>query len=221
VKEYDSEPVPGLPEQLPEGERILWQGRPDWMALSQSAFHIRAVAIYFALLAAWFAGSELSAGGTAYEAARAATGVVPGAVVAISLLAGIAALSARAALYTITTQRVVMRFGMALPMILNIPYKQIASADLKLHRDGTGDIPLMVTGGKRQSMVVLWPHVRPWRATEPQPMLRCIPDARNVADVLASALRSQFPDAAVAVAPVENPVPGGSGADAGHGHVAA
>ena len=27
--DFQIEPVPGLPERPPEGERILWQGRPN------------------------------------------------------------------------------------------------------------------------------------------------------------------------------------------------
>jgi hypothetical protein len=208
-----------LPEQLPEGERILWQGQPDWTALARRAFHVGGVAIYFVALAAVLAWLEVSAGGTAREAAQAAAGVVPGALIALALLAGLAALTTRSALYTITTRRVVMRFGIALPMVLNIPFKQIRSADLKVYSDGTGDIPLVVSAPKRQSMVVLWPHVRPWRTIEPQPMLRCIPDAARVAETLATALRVEFPDA-VAV-PIRTETPEPSGAPVSHGQAAA
>ena len=28
--EHEFEPVPGLPETLPEGESMLWQGKPGW-----------------------------------------------------------------------------------------------------------------------------------------------------------------------------------------------
>lgn len=196
MKEFEREPVPGLPEELPEGERILWQGKPDWLALARRALHVGGVAVYFGMLAAVLAWMELSAGGTASSALQAAVGVAPGALVALSLLAGIAVLSARAAVYTITNHRVVMRFGVALPIVLNIPFKQIKSADLKVYRDGSGDIPLSLAAGKRQSLVLLWPHVRPWRTVSPEPMLRCIPDAQRVADILSGALRAQFPDAA-------------------------
>ncbi len=41
----------GLPGQLPPGETILWQGAPHWRALARDAFHVRGVAVYFALLA--------------------------------------------------------------------------------------------------------------------------------------------------------------------------
>jgi len=33
--EYEYEPVPGLPQRLPQGERILWQGAPDWQTLAR------------------------------------------------------------------------------------------------------------------------------------------------------------------------------------------
>jgi hypothetical protein len=42
----------GLPGALPEGETIQWQGSPDWRSLARHAFHVRKVAVYFALLGA-------------------------------------------------------------------------------------------------------------------------------------------------------------------------
>ena len=42
-----------LPQPLPEGERVIWQGKPTYKGLAFRAFHIRAVAIYFVLLMAW------------------------------------------------------------------------------------------------------------------------------------------------------------------------
>ena len=50
--EYDFEPVRGLPEALPEGEEILWQGAPDWAGFAVHALHVRLVTAYFAVLAA-------------------------------------------------------------------------------------------------------------------------------------------------------------------------
>ena len=48
--EHEFEAAPGLPERLPAGERILWQGAPDWRALALHAFHVRKLAIYFAAM---------------------------------------------------------------------------------------------------------------------------------------------------------------------------
>ena len=38
VPEHEFEPVHGLPEKLPAGEKILWQGSPDWKTLANEAF---------------------------------------------------------------------------------------------------------------------------------------------------------------------------------------
>ena len=46
--EHEFEAAPGLPEPLPAGERILWQGAPDWRALAVHVFHVRKLAAYFA-----------------------------------------------------------------------------------------------------------------------------------------------------------------------------
>jgi hypothetical protein len=39
----------------------------------------------------------------------------------------------------------------------------VESADLRLFRDGSGDIPLLLVGETRVGYVTLWPHARPWR----------------------------------------------------------
>jgi len=48
--EHELEAAPGLPEPLPPGERLLWQGRPDWRQLARDAFHVDAIGVYFALM---------------------------------------------------------------------------------------------------------------------------------------------------------------------------
>ena len=53
TREHEFEPVHGLPEELPAGEEILWQGAPDWRAFAMHVFHVRAIALYGAILCAW------------------------------------------------------------------------------------------------------------------------------------------------------------------------
>ena len=113
---------------------------------------------------------------------------MPVALAAAGILGLYAWLSARSSVYTITNRRVVLRFGVALPMTLNVPFAVIGNAALKPYRDGTGDIPLTLTGTERVSYVALWPHARPWRTAKPEPMLRSVPDAANVAKILGQAL---------------------------------
>src|ERR1700753_3000513 len=48
--EFDFEPVPGLPAELPPGEKLLWQGSPTWSATASRVLHIRAVSVYFVVI---------------------------------------------------------------------------------------------------------------------------------------------------------------------------
>jgi Bacterial PH domain len=184
VIEYDHEPVPGLPEQLPEGEHIIWQGSPNWRGMAKGPFHIRGVSIYFAILAG-MAGASGSLLGLGLTVAGGAAGV--------ALLALLGWLSARTTIYTITNKRVVMRFGMALQKCINLPLTSIGSAGLSLDRAGRGNIPLRLCGAHRLGYLQFWPHARPWRVAQPEPMLRAVPDGAKVAEILAQALRSANP----------------------------
>ena len=62
LNEYETEPVRGLPERLPAGETILWQGAPRWGALARRAFHVRKIALYFAILLAWLVYADIADG---------------------------------------------------------------------------------------------------------------------------------------------------------------
>ena len=37
IREHGYEPQPGLPEELPAGEKVLWRGKPDWLTLAVQA----------------------------------------------------------------------------------------------------------------------------------------------------------------------------------------
>jgi len=187
--DFAFDPVKGLPEHLPQGETMLWQGSPRWQSLAVRAFHIRKVAIYFAILAAAQSVFRFADGATAGDALKPFIWYSVLALLSIAILTGLAMLSARTTIYTITSKRVVMRLGMALPLTLNLPYSKIESADLRLYRDGTGDLPLMLSSGDRIAWAVLWPHARPFRFRHPEPMLRAIPEADKVGACLASALQ--------------------------------
>lgn len=188
MSEFENEPIPGLPEHLPAGERILVQCAPHWKTLARVAFHTHKVAIYFALLIGWGVVSELADGQSAMTAAAAALWLSAVALCALGVLSLLAWLTSRTTIYTITNRRLVIRLGIALPMTVNIPFRIVESAGLKTYADGSGDITLALGGSDRVAYLVLWPHARPWRFARPQPMLRGIPDANRVAAVLSRAL---------------------------------
>jgi Bacterial PH domain len=188
--DFDFEPIPGLPRELPPGEQMLWQGSPDFKTTLMRTFHVQGIGAYFTALALWqsFKVADSGAGFKATLSTMSWYAVL--AAVAVGLLALLARSCARTTVYTITSKRVVMRFGMALPITLNIPFSKINSAGLKLHRDGTGDIPLTLMPGSRFGYSTLWPHARPWMVRQPQPMLRGLVHADVAAEILTAALRA-------------------------------
>ena len=194
--DFAVEPIRGLPELLPKGEEILWQGQPDWWALAKESLSVRWVAAYFVGFAAWRA---IVAGGTVpfWDAVRIGSPFLIMGVVACAILVVIAVIQAKTTVYTITNRRVAMRIGAALTMTLNLPYTWIGSASLDLRQGGTGTIALNLLGETRLSYLNTWPHVRPWRMKKTEPALRCIPDAAKVAKILAEAAETRVSEPTV------------------------
>ena len=204
--EHDSEPMHGLPAVLPPGETLLWQGSPQWRSLALNAYRVRALAIYFAAIVA-ARGVYLFAGGaTVGETLAGCVGPAAFSLVGLALLTGIAALAARSTVYTLTDRRLVIRQGIALSSALNLPFTVLRSADLRERGDGTGDIALSLLPDQRVSYLWLWPHVRPWRINQPQPMLRSLPDATLVGEAIGRAF-AQATAGGRSVAPHATPAP--------------
>ena len=188
MSEYEYEEVRGLPNRLPQGESILWQGAPNWRVLARRTFHVRSVAIYFAVLVLirGVAAAVLD-DASILEAIASALLLVPIAATGLALLAGLAWWHARTTVYTITDRRVVLRFGIALQLAVNLPFREIGSAALSELSNGVGEIPLSLSSSGRLAYLHMWPHVRPGRFRDPEPMLRCIANGRDVANLLTRA----------------------------------
>lgn len=184
------EPIAGLPEALPTGEAILWQGRPLVVPLAREALSLDWVLGYFALLIVWRIGVSSATMPFGQAALTGLPFLVLAALAAVIILA-IAWVQSRATVYTITTERVAMRIGAALTLTLNLPFPKIAAADLELRKSGSGTIALRTMGHVKLSYLVLWPHVRPWHMKQTQPALRCIPEAARVAAILAEAAETR------------------------------
>lgn len=193
MAEHDYEPTPGLPGHLPEDETLLWQGAPDWQSLAVRAFHARKVLFYCLALMIWHFAGRLYDGMALSQALSALFWPALLTLAVVGLLAGMAWLSARTTIYSITSKRVVIRAGIAIPMTINIPFKSLAEGNLVKHRDGTGDIVLKIAGSDRIAYLHLWPHVRRWRFKRPEPMLRCITDPISAAEILGRAVTPATP----------------------------
>lgn len=193
--EHEFEAAPGLPEALPAGEHILWQGAPDWWQLAVHAFHVRKLAFYFAAMMAVQA-AFLQADHQPLAASLALSTAL--ALLALGLLALTAWFSARTTLYTLTNRRMVMRVGVVLTLTFNLPLRQIAGASCKPQGGGHGDIALALKGSDRIAWAHLWPHARPWALRHPQPTLRCVPGAQAVGERLQQAWQAANPGVALA-----------------------
>lgn len=213
AQEHEFEAARGLPEMLPAGEQVLWQGSPDWMQLARRAFHVRKLVVYFAAIVALRMVMMAADGAAAGAMAVSALWLVMLSATALGLLSFTAWLAAKSSIYTVTNRRVVMRVGIVLTLTFNIPFRRIAAAGLHLNDDGTGDLPLQLAGTDSIAYLHLWPHARPWRAARPEPMLRCVPQAAQVARVLAEAW-SQETGVDVLAADVPAPVRAAAGQQA-------
>lgn len=185
--EHEHEAQPGLPEPLPADERLLWQGSPSFRSLALKAFHVRKVAIYFALLLGWRAVDVASETGSVVSTLVALLWLLPLALFALGTLLALAWMTARATMYTVTSKRVIMRIGIVLTLTFNLPLRRIVAAGLNVNKDGSGDIPLQLGKGDRIAWLHLWPHARPWKLGRPEPMLRGLADVRPIAQLLAQA----------------------------------
>ncbi len=191
--DFAVEPIEGLPELPPEGEEILWQGRPQWWSLAKESLNIYWIMGYFLLLGVWRSVNLMEITDTS----TAITGALPFVILGgltCAILALIAYVMARATVYTITNRRVAMRIGAALTVTLNLPYRWINSADLDLRKSGTGTVALHLKddGVTKLSYLTCWPHVRPWKMNPTQPALRCIKDAEQVAAILGQAAQTRI-----------------------------
>lgn len=212
-RDLEMEPLPGLPEPLPPGERIVWQGRPSWRALATHAFKLPWLALYFAV---WVAAktavavSEAQPAGVVYEILLMV--LVFG--VGLAIVLALAWFQARATVYTITERRVVMQIGVVLSTTWNLPFKRLASADLSLRGPGDGDIVLGLVPPDRIAWLHLWPHARRGLGLRANPALRCVPEPEHVAELLERAVTRWANDRGVSVATAhdgESSAPRGQG----------
>jgi len=201
AKDFAFDHAPGLPERLPEGEEILWQGKPKAWLLARQAYWLNWVFGYFVLVIIWRVMASTADHSVAEALGHGVPLVVLGAAATLVILF-IAWLQARGTVYTLTNRRVVMRIGAALQLTLNLPYQWIDNANLDLRKDGTGTIALELGGENKVSALMVWPHMRPWRLARPEPALRCIPDAAKVAQILATAAEARISEpSSIKVAP--------------------
>jgi hypothetical protein len=189
--DFDFEPIRGLPAMLPAGEKLLWQGSPEWKSLAIRAYHVRKIGIYFLLLVLWRIGAGIGAGHAPSAIVSSCLILAGLGSIAIGVLALLAYCNARSTVYSITSRRVLLRHGIAVPLTMNVPHTLIDNAALKSFSNGTGDIALTLSRRERAGYLITWPHVRPRRFARPEPSFRALTDAADAAQILRLALTAQ------------------------------
>ena len=180
------EPVNGLPEKLPPGEKILWQGKPTLMLLAWHSFGVKLATLYVVIAMIYQSALSLSA--------TTEANIVPILVfylliwfLASSLLYLLAHFQRTSTIYTVTDKRVVLKIGAALPITYNIPFKQISSVDLKSY-GVKGSIAISLLGDNKISYLSCWPHVRPWHFSKPCPSLLFLDNIEEVSQIIKKAM---------------------------------
>ena len=179
--------IRGLPHPLPVGERVLWEGAPGWRAVATHVFHWRLFAGYFAaMVLLWMGTTELAFGTPVFLAALALR--LGLSAVAFGIVLGLSRAVARTTWYAITSERIVLRIGMVLPMSINLPFRLLESAGVGQFRDGSGQLMLRLVKGQRLAYIALWPHCRVFHLNHPQPVLRGLEQPAQVARLLQQAV---------------------------------
>ena len=130
--EHEFEAAHGLPEPLPQGERMLWQGAPTggrWRARAFMCARWRSTSRHPAAARGrpWLAGRL----GARARRDRGAAGSARSPRWRSGMLLLMAWLTSRTTVYTITNRRVVMRVGIVLTVTFNLPFRRIESAALR------------------------------------------------------------------------------------------
>jgi hypothetical protein len=161
--------------------------------MARTVFHLRSVCIYFAILIAVHVSVQIARGSSLSEVLLGSTWMLGLGLTAIAILAVLAWSYARTTIYTLTNKRLVLRFGVAMPMMVNIPLSILGAADMRQHKDGSGDIILTLNQKKRLSYFMLWPNVRPMKFSPIQPAMRSLGDVGAAASALASVIAETNP----------------------------
>ncbi|MFN8667757.1 MAG: photosynthetic complex putative assembly protein PuhB [Gemmatimonadaceae bacterium] len=180
--------IQGIDEPLPEGEEILWSGSPQPRAVARHVIHERGWLVYLAMLAV---GVVVSASGTHSFGDVVKLAIPPLLVMAVVWVAirGYASQIAKTTEYVITSRRLVLRAGVAFPIVINVPLRMVDEAGMRVFPDGTGEVQVRLSPKVKLAYIALWPHVETLRhLANPRPKLRGLADPKGVGEALSRAI---------------------------------
>ena len=178
---------------IPEGDEIIWHGRPDVRRFSLSALGLKYVLLYLLIVAVF--NLQKSFGTiTPITFLQIMFPYIVSCCLALVLLVLVGLSQILPTLYVVTSKRVIIKSGFALIFMLNVPFDKIENIDKKVFSDGCGDISFRLISNKRVPFFAGWPSVRPWYFNNPEPTFRCIPNVNFVALELANAAQARVSD---------------------------
>ena len=175
---------------IPTGEKIVWYGRPDIRRFCLSAMGLKYVLVYLLFAIIFDIYSNLEGPGISSYIG----GILPYILsfsLALILLVLIGISQVVSTFYVITSKRIIIKSGVALIFMLNVPFSKIYNIQKQELSDGTGSISLELLGNKRIPFFACWPSVRPWYFNNPQPTFRCISDVNVVALYLSKSAQAR------------------------------
>lgn len=173
--------------RLMPGENILWEGRPDWRALSRGVLCIGWLALYLAAMLIWNAANDRMKGLGPFQTLWAEAPLFVVFCVVLAACAGFAAWLARTTCYVVTNERCILHYGVAFQATMSLPLRRFAAVSVQEAGDGAAHIMLTLKPGARVQFLKMWPHVRPFRFRRTMPMLVGVPDGVRVAALISQA----------------------------------
>ena len=168
---------------IPNGESILWKGRPSLWGFSWNLFGLKWITLYLSMLSivsvARFFASDFY---TAFY-----VDFLPfflSGIFASIILIGLAATQTYSTVYIITENRVIIKTGAALSFLISMPFKKIKEVNLQKRGASIGTISFELLSEKRVPYISCWPSVRPWKFKRTQPAFSCIGSVDEVATIL-------------------------------------
>ena len=170
-------------DAIPNGESILWKGRPSLWGFSWNLFGLKWITLYLSILSivsvARFFASDFY---TAFY-----VDFLPfflSGIFASIILICLAATQTYSTVYIITENRVIIKTGAALSFLISMPFKKIKEVNLQKRGASIGTISFELLSEKRVPYISCWPSVRPWKFKGTQPAFSCIGSVDEVATIL-------------------------------------
>ena len=187
----DKTPPKDVLSVIPENEEVIWHGRPNLRRFSLSALGLRYLMLYLLIISITTFSSNFG-NLTLLLFLQMMFPYIISCCLAGIILVVIGISQVIPTVYVITSKRIIIKSGLALIFMLNVPFDKVANIDKKVFNDGCGDISFKLIGNKRIPFFAGWPSVRPWYFNDPEPTFRCIPDVDVVAFKLTSAAQSRI-----------------------------